>query len=74
VNKALSTKIQRKDTKYDQEATTNDTSNVTSQNITSCALGGRSREPGFWLARGDSSSDDESWDFDGPMILPPPPL
>ncbi len=74
VNKALSTEIQRKDTKYDQEATTNDTSNVTSQNITSCALGGRSREPGFWLARGDSSSDDESWDFDGPMILPPPPL
>ena len=50
------------------------TSNVTYKHITSCALGGRAREPLFWLARGESSSDDESWDFDGPMLLPPPPL
>jgi len=32
------------------------------------------RDPLYWLAGGDDSSDDESWDFDGPMILPPPPI
>jgi len=32
------------------------------------------RDPLYWLAGGEQSSDDESWDFDGPMILPPPPL
>jgi len=32
------------------------------------------RDPLYWLAGGENSSDDESWDFDGPMILPPPPL
>jgi hypothetical protein len=74
VNKEISTEIQRNDTKDDREVTTNDTANVTNVRITSCALGGRAREPLFWLARGESSSDDESWDFDGPMILPPPPL
>ena len=32
------------------------------------------RDPIYWLAGGESSSDDESWDFDGPMILPPSPI
>jgi hypothetical protein len=32
------------------------------------------RDPIYWLAGGESSSDDESWDFDGPMILPPSPM
>jgi len=32
------------------------------------------KDPLYWLAGGENSSDDESWDFDGPMILPPPPL
>ncbi|KAL7470837.1 hypothetical protein ACHAXS_011113 [Conticribra weissflogii] len=32
------------------------------------------RDPLYWLAGSEHSSDDESWDFDGPMILPPPPL
>ena len=27
-----------------------------------------------WLAGEENSSDDESWDFDGPMILPPSPI
>jgi len=27
----------------------------------------------YCLAGGESDSDEESWDFDGPMILPPPP-
>jgi len=48
--------------------------NESNENYTSCVFGDRSRAPLFWLARGESSSDDESWDFDGPMILPPPPL
>lgn len=31
-----------------------------------------STDPLYWLAGGENSSDDdESWDFDGPMILPP---
>ncbi|KAL3815317.1 hypothetical protein ACHAXA_009999 [Cyclostephanos tholiformis] len=34
----------------------------------------KTRDPVYWLAGVESSSDDESWDFDGPMILPPPPL
>jgi hypothetical protein len=35
----------------------------------------KTRDPLYWLAGVESSSDDdESWDFDGPMILPPPPL
>lgn len=32
------------------------------------------RDPLYWLAGGENSSDEESWDFDGPMILPPPPI
>ena len=32
------------------------------------------RNPQYWLAGGENSSDDDSWDFDGPMILPPPPI
>lgn len=31
------------------------------------------KAPLYWLAGGESDSDEESWDFDGPMILPPPP-
>ena len=31
------------------------------------------KDPLYWLAGGDSDSDAESWDLDGPMILPPPP-
>ncbi|KAL3770631.1 hypothetical protein ACHAW5_007086 [Stephanodiscus triporus] len=34
----------------------------------------KTRDPLYWLAGGESSSDDESWDFDGPMILPPSPI
>jgi hypothetical protein len=34
---------------------------------------GKSKDPLYWLAGGESDSDEESWDFDGPMILPPPP-
>ncbi|KAL9181589.1 hypothetical protein ACHAXT_010394 [Thalassiosira profunda] len=34
----------------------------------------QARDPLYWLAGGENSSDDESWDFDGPMILPPPPI
>ena len=30
--------------------------------------------PLYWLAGNEHSSDDESWDFDGDMILPPPPV
>ena len=33
----------------------------------------KSKDPLYWLAGGESDSDEESWDFDGPMILPPPP-
>lgn len=32
-----------------------------------------SNRPLYWLAGGESDSDEDSWDFDGPMILPPPP-
>jgi hypothetical protein len=32
------------------------------------------KDPLYWLAVGGSDSDEESWDFDGPMILPPPPV
>ena len=31
----------------------------------------KAMDPMYWLAGGES--DDESWDFDGAMILPPPP-
>lgn len=34
---------------------------------------GNTKDPLYWLAGGESDSDEESWDFDGPMILPPPP-
>lgn len=33
----------------------------------------KSNRPLYWLAGGESDSDEDSWDFDGPMILPPPP-
>ena len=34
----------------------------------------QSKDPMIWLAEEENSSDDESWDFDGPMILPPSPI
>jgi len=34
----------------------------------------RTKDPMIWLAEEENSSDDESWDFDGPMILPPSPI
>jgi hypothetical protein len=34
----------------------------------------RTKDPMTWLAEEENSSDDESWDFDGPMILPPSPI
>lgn len=33
----------------------------------------KTNRPLYWLAGGESDSDEDSWDFDGPMILPPPP-
>jgi hypothetical protein len=33
----------------------------------------KANRPLYWLAGGESDSDEDSWDFDGPMILPPPP-
>ena len=34
----------------------------------------QTKDPLYWLTGRENSSDDESWDFDGPMILPSPPL
>jgi hypothetical protein len=74
VNAELSVVVQRNDATDDQETTPTKPGNESNERFSYCALGGRARQPMFWLSRKESSSDDESWDFDGPMILPPPPL
>jgi hypothetical protein len=74
VNAELSVVVQRNDATDDQKETPTKTGNESIERFSYCALGGRPRQPMFWLTRKESSSDDESWDFDGPMILPPPPL
>jgi hypothetical protein len=73
---AKPSEVQRNDSTAadDRKSPSTDNGNESTANYTSCVFGDRSRAPLFWLARGESSSDDESWDFDGPMILPPPPL